>query len=260
MRRVASPLAAFLVVVAVAAAGAAPCQATSVPLVPTKPDGFWAGTRLTLTAVRASQGRLRVHVQGTIAVRSPGRVLVHAVGCTAGLDYISSWGWTPEHHPVGRQAVASWPAGSGSLGLYLQSDLRGKTRVSYSKTISVGYLNETAWTDCVTLELWRVKAGSYGGSYSPAFDPPPPVPTVAVPHPETNIDNTLFVSLTLNAATSPNPSDGRHVECGPMPAFCPLQRPKVFTPPTFPDFPPAPGYPGSPGYPTAPDKYPYQVP
>jgi hypothetical protein len=256
MRRVAKWVAT---IVLATAAASTPCHAASLSIGPSKPAGFWAGTRLTLAAERASRGQLRVHVEGTVAVRSPARVSLYTVGCSAGTDSISSYGWTPEHHPAGAQAVASWPAHLNDDGRYLKLRLQGKTRVSYSKTVSYGFPGETPrWTDCVTLELWRV--GASGSYSSPAFDSTPSAPTPVDPHPQDPIDNTLFVTLTINATPSPTPYDGRHIECGPPPAFCPLQRPKQFIPPAFPDFPPAPGYPGSPGNPTAPVNYPYQVP
>jgi hypothetical protein len=255
MLRTAKRLAAL---VAVAAATATPCHAASLPLVPSSPSGFWVGTRLTLAAQRAPSGKLRVHVEGTVAVKSPTRALLSAVGCSAGPDDISSYGWSPDHHPAGRQAVPAWPTEMNG-GQTLEPRLQGKTRVSFSKIVSYGFSGEAPrWTDCVTLQLWRL--GTDGSTTSPAFDTTPPAPTPADPNPQDRIDNTLFVTLTLNAAPSPNPYDGRHVECGPAPAFCSPQRPHEFVAPTLPDFPPAPGYPGSSGYPTAPTNYPYQVP
>jgi hypothetical protein len=234
MRRVTTWLAAFTTV----AAMSMPCQAAaSLALKPSNATSFWAGTRLTLVAERASAGRLSVRVEGTVAVGSSARVTLVADGCAAGTDNISSYDWSPEHHPADRQAVPSDPAHLQS-GKWHEMRVRDKRQVSYSATVSYGFPEAPRWTDCVTLSLWR-----NGGNGESAFSYPA---------------NTLYASVTLQ--------DGRHVACGPTPAFCPLQRPAQFFPPALPAFPPAPGYPGSPGHGNPPGSttpggatYPYYV-
>jgi hypothetical protein len=228
MRRVATWLAALVAV----AAMSTPCRAATLVVTPSKPTGFWAGTRLKLVAERASAGRLRVHVEGTVAVESSARVTLVADGCAAGTDNISSYAWSPEHHPVGRQAVPSWPAGLQS-GTWYEMRVRDRQRVSYSATVSYGFPETPGWTDCATLSLQR-----QGGNGESAFS---------------YLANTLYVTVSLQ--------DGRHVACGPAPAFCPLQRPAPFIPPALPDFPPSPGLPGTPGHgePLGNENYPYHV-
>jgi hypothetical protein len=95
-------------------------------------------------------------------VTENGRVVVspaslYADGCSAITDNVSSFGWSPESHPLGRQAIPGWPIYQQS-GARLDLRLsRGKRRVSYSATVSYGYLDAAApsWTDCVTFTLAR---------------------------------------------------------------------------------------------------------
>lgn len=214
---------------------ATPCHAGSLTVVPSTSTGFWAGTHLDLVAERASSGRLRVRAGGTIAVRSRARVSLFAVGCTAGLDDVASWRWSPEHHPAGRQAVPGDPVFQQD-GTRLVKQLRGRQQVTYSTTVSsidYGAGDTPAWTDCVMLMLTREAKG--GKDSASAFG---------------GRASTLYATLTLE--------DGRHVECGPAPAFCYQRRPDEGIPPALPTapcpgcgppaFPPAPGYPGSPGF------------
>src|SRR4051794_524269 len=105
MRRVLTWLAALALVGAIAT----PCRAATLVVTPAAPKGFWAGTRLKLVAERASAGRLRVHVEGTVAARRPGRAVLFVISCGAGTDPLSSYDWSPERHPSGRQAVPGWP-------------------------------------------------------------------------------------------------------------------------------------------------------
>lgn len=216
------------------AATSSPCLAASLSVVPSAPTGYWAGTRLALAAERAPSGALRIRVDGTVAVKDAARVSIVMVGCAAGTDDLSSYSWSPEHHPAGRQAVPAWP-------LHLQDgsrrelSVRGKQRVSFSETIAYGFSRaEPRWTDCVSLVLARVTKD--GRDILPAFK---------------GVGSTLYVSVTLQ--------DGRHIECGSMPAFCPAVRPSEFVVPVLPDFPPAPGYPGAPGALPSPPDYPYQA-
>ncbi|HET6509854.1 MAG TPA: hypothetical protein VFG42_23875 [Baekduia sp.] len=219
-----------------------PCSAAGLVVVPSKPTGFWAGTRLTLAADRAASGRLRVRVAGTVAVKKPASVVLAATGCGAGTDDISSFDWSPEHRPADRQAVPGWPIYQQSPE-EVQLRLRGRRRVSYSETVGHGSLDGRGegWTDCVALSLTR--RSKDGRDFAPAFDGPA---------------STLYVSVSLR--------DGRHVACGPVPAFCSRRRSARFVPPALPDFPPADGYPGAIGQgEPAPDSqtgistYPYHV-
>lgn len=200
------------------------------------PSSSWAGTQLKLSAQRASSGRLRVHLEGTVATSAPGPVALSVSGCTsAGTNPVSSYGWTPEHHPAGRQAVPDDPVFESEEAGRFALRGRGKQHVSYSVVArTVGYASPAAlrWTDCVHLGLARTAKD--GGDHDPAFDLKA---------------STLFVTVTL--------PDGRHVPCGPAPAFCYPRMPDEPIPPALPTapcpgcgppaFPPAPGYPGSPG-------------
>lgn len=223
----------WLAVLVVAAMIPSPSLATTLVATPSKP-GYWTGTRLKLDAERSSRGRLRVRVEGTIAAGSAGRVVLSVDGCGANTDAISSYRWTPESHPLGRQAIPANPAYQQS-GTRLEMTLRGKRRVSQSVIVGYGYLDDPSpdWTDCVSMGLFRQKKN--GGDFGSAFDP---------------AASTLYVSVGV--------ADGRHIECGKAPAFCLPQRPNELSPPALPDFPPAPGYPGSPGYGDVPG-WPYRV-
>jgi hypothetical protein len=222
MRRVFIWLAALGATLAVAGEG----QAASLVVTPSEEGRFWAGTRLKIEASRTSAGRLSVRIGGTVAASSASKATLSATGCGARADDIASYGWSPEHHPAGRQAIPSAPAYQQSGVSFDLRLTRGKRHVSYAAAVSYGYLDAAApsWTDCVTVSLAR-RPKKGGADVSPAFD---------------DQSSTLYVSLGLH-------QDGRHVECGPAPAFCLPRRPAEFVPPALPDFPPAGGYPGSPG-------------